>query len=121
MSAAAQQARRARALEFLAGLKVGDEVMVDATTGPVTVQKTLHHADGFGETYSQQVSVGYGPGRWNRMVSANALAAGLVHLHRAPTPDQSFCDVALHQQCSGYTEDEGDPETCMCSCHDPSS
>ena len=35
-----------------------------------------------------------------------------------PTPDQSYCDVGLHQQCSGYTEDEADPETCTCNCHD---
>lgn len=109
---------RSEALSFLATLKVGDEVMVDATTGPVTVQKALHHADGFGALYSQQVTVGYGPGRWNRSISAASMAAGFVYLHRAPTPDQSFCDVGLHQQCSGYTEDEGDPEPCMCSCHD---
>ena len=36
-----------------------------------------------------------------------------------PTPDQSYCDLGMHQQCSGYTEDESDPETCMCPCHDP--
>lgn len=35
-----------------------------------------------------------------------------------PTPDQSHCDVDDHQHCSGYTEDESDPETCMCECHD---
>lgn len=35
-----------------------------------------------------------------------------------PTPDQSYCDVGRHQQCSGYTEDEADPESCLCSCHD---
>jgi hypothetical protein len=35
-----------------------------------------------------------------------------------PTPDQTYCDLDMHQQCSGYTEDESDPETCMCSCHD---
>lgn len=37
----------------------------------------------------------------------------------APTVDQSYCDVNEHEHCSGYTEDEGDPETCMCHCHDP--
>lgn len=34
-----------------------------------------------------------------------------------PTPDQSYCDVARHAACSGYTEDEADPESCMCECH----
>lgn len=34
-----------------------------------------------------------------------------------PTKDQSYCDLLRHQQCSGYTEDEADPETCMCDCH----
>lgn len=38
-----------------------------------------------------------------------------------PTPDQSYCDLDMHQQCSGYTEDESDAETCMCSCHDETS
>ena len=33
------------------------------------------------------------------------------------SPDQSFCDVNDCQRCSGYTEDEADPETCMCECH----
>lgn len=38
---------------------------------------------------------------------------------RRPTPDQSYCNVGLHGPiCSGFTEDEGDPETCMCECHD---
>lgn len=32
--------------------------------------------------------------------------------------DQSYCDIGMHQQCSGYTEDDMDAETCMCSCHD---
>ena len=36
---------------------------------------------------------------------------------REPTSDQSYCDVGRHQECSGYTEDEADPETCMCLCH----
>lgn len=35
-----------------------------------------------------------------------------------PTPDQTYCDVGRHQQCTGYTEDEADPESCMCPCHD---
>lgn len=35
-----------------------------------------------------------------------------------PTRDQSYCDVARHLQCSGYTEDENDAETCLCNCHD---
>lgn len=35
-----------------------------------------------------------------------------------PTLDQSYCDLNRHQGCSGYTEDESDPETCMCNCHD---
>ena len=36
-----------------------------------------------------------------------------------PTKDQSYCDVGQHGRCSGHTEDELDPETCFCSCHDP--
>lgn len=36
-----------------------------------------------------------------------------------PTRDQSYCDLGRHLACSGYTEDEGDPETCLCFCHDP--
>lgn len=37
-----------------------------------------------------------------------------------PTPDQSYCDVGRHAPvCSGYTEDEADPESCMCTCHNP--
>lgn len=35
-----------------------------------------------------------------------------------PTPDQTYCDLGDHQHCGGYTEDESDPETCMCNCHD---
>lgn len=35
-----------------------------------------------------------------------------------PTRDQSYCDIGRHQQCSGYTEDEADPETCVCTCHE---
>lgn len=35
-----------------------------------------------------------------------------------PTLDQSYCDVGRHLQCSGYTEDEADPESCLCTCHD---
>lgn len=36
-----------------------------------------------------------------------------------PTADQSWCDLGRHAPvCSGYTEDEADPETCMCECHD---
>lgn len=34
-----------------------------------------------------------------------------------PTLDQSYCDLSMHEHCSGYTEDESDPETCMCDCH----
>lgn len=37
---------------------------------------------------------------------------------QTPTKDQSYCDVDNHQSCTGYTEDESDPETCMCRCHD---
>lgn len=36
-----------------------------------------------------------------------------------PTKDQSYCQVGDCQGCSGLTEDEADPETCMCSCHSP--
>ncbi|HMM95363.1 hypothetical protein [Phycicoccus sp.] len=36
-----------------------------------------------------------------------------------PTLDQSRCDIGDHVRCTGYTEDERDPETCMCSCHIP--
>lgn len=36
-----------------------------------------------------------------------------------PTRDESYCDVGRHQQCSGYTEDDIDTETCLCNCHDP--
>lgn len=35
-----------------------------------------------------------------------------------PTKDQSYCDVGNHPACSGHTEDQSDPESCMCSCHD---
>lgn len=38
---------------------------------------------------------------------------------REPTPDESLCDTGNHQQCSGYTEDESDPESCFCDCHNP--
>ena len=60
--------------------------------------------------------------------AASARSESDVHLDPAgpagppslpePTPDQSYCDVGLHQMCSGYTEDENDPETCFCECHD---
>ena len=36
----------------------------------------------------------------------------------APTRDQTWCEVGEHDNCSGYTEDESDPESCYCSCHD---
>ena len=36
-----------------------------------------------------------------------------------PTRDESYCDLDAHDACSGYTEDESDPETCFCLCHDP--
>lgn len=35
-----------------------------------------------------------------------------------PTKDQSHCDLEQHDYCTGYTEDESDPETCTCNCHD---
>lgn len=36
-----------------------------------------------------------------------------------PSKDQSYCDVGQHAPvCSGYTEDEADPESCFCTCHD---
>lgn len=36
-----------------------------------------------------------------------------------PTLDQSYCDVDQHApRCTGYTQDERDPETCNCDCHD---
>jgi hypothetical protein len=31
--------------------------------------------------------------------------------------DESWCDVGQHQACPGYTQDESDPETCLCECH----
>lgn len=73
---------KSEALSLLASLEVGDIVLLtqDGKEQAVTVQKTLHHADGFGAIYSQQVTVGYGPGRWNRSVSAASLAAGYVDL-----------------------------------------
>lgn len=37
---------------------------------------------------------------------------------KGPTPDESHCDLGHHDFCTGYTEDEADPETCMCECHD---
>lgn len=37
---------------------------------------------------------------------------------RETTSDQSYCEVGRHQACGGYTEDESDPESCMCDCHD---
>lgn len=37
---------------------------------------------------------------------------------REPTKDQSHCYVGQHEFCSGYTEDEADPESCDCTCHD---
>ncbi|MER2142165.1 MAG: hypothetical protein ABS888_00110 [Eubacteriales bacterium] len=36
-----------------------------------------------------------------------------------PTKDQSWCDLAMHEHCTGYTEDERDAESCTCNCHDP--
>lgn len=76
---------RSEALSTLASLEVGDTVVVDQTT--CTVQRRLHHADGFGAVYSQQVTVGFGPGRWNRSVSAAAMADGLVTLDTPPTKE----------------------------------
>lgn len=35
-----------------------------------------------------------------------------------PTKDQSYCDVGGHFNCGGVTNDEADPEPCMCNCHD---
>lgn len=36
-----------------------------------------------------------------------------------PTLDQSYCDVDQHApRCTGYTQDERDPEACNCDCHD---
>lgn len=37
---------------------------------------------------------------------------------RVPSSDQSYCEVGRHLACSGYTEDEQDPEGCLCDCHD---
>lgn len=39
-------------------------------------------------------------------------------VEESPTADQTYCDFQMHLQCSGYTEDESDPESCMCDCHD---
>lgn len=36
-----------------------------------------------------------------------------------PTADQTWCDIGTHAPiCGGYTEDESDPESCYCECHD---
>ena len=77
-------ATQSEALSLIARLKVGDAVVLtqDGNDLHVTVQKELHHADGFGHVYSQQVKVGYGPGRWNREVSVNTIADGFVALRR---------------------------------------
>ena len=54
----------------------------------------------------------------NRSVP-DLLGALIAAVDRARNPmlDESYCDVYRHQACSGYTEDEFDPETCMCDCH----
>jgi hypothetical protein len=67
------------ARNFLADLRPGDPVRikVDDDYAHVTVQRPLRSADpgGFGSTESSRVTVGYGPGRWNREVTVEALAA----------------------------------------------
>lgn len=80
------------ALSLLSSMRVGEVVWVelDGRSQEVTVQSELHHPDGFGHVYSQQVKVGYGPGRWNREITPAAMAAGYVSLTRSDS--QRTCD-----------------------------
>ena len=35
-----------------------------------------------------------------------------------PARDQSYCETGWHDLCTGYTDDEFDPESCICDCHE---
>jgi hypothetical protein len=63
---------------MLLSLRQGDPVQVrsDGRYLAVTVQREIHSADpgGFGSTESRRITVGFGPGRWNREVTVEALA-----------------------------------------------
>ncbi|MGZ6576708.1 MAG: hypothetical protein ACXVHJ_37740 [Solirubrobacteraceae bacterium] len=56
------------------------------------------------------------PGDWYREQCIKAMEDAA--LGRTPSPDQTECDFGRHLACTGYTQDESDPESCMCACHD---
>ena len=81
----------AAARTFLATLKPGDAVIL--TDGgkelAVTVQRPLGHTEGFGHPHSAAVTVGFGPGRYNREVSAHTMIESGVGLVRDPNQRNS--------------------------------
>lgn len=74
----------AEAHSFLASLAVGDAVTLtqDGRAVDLTVQRALTRADGggFGHPHSATITIGYGPGRYNRELSAVTLADGFATL-----------------------------------------
>lgn len=64
-------------------LQVGDPVVVvaDGRSHRVTVQRAVDPGE-FAAPESRTVTVGFGPGRWNREVSNAAQRAGYVQLYR---------------------------------------
>ena len=70
----------AEAHSLLASLAVGDAVTLtqDGRAVDLTVQAAI--GGGFGHPHSSTVTVGYGPGRYNRELSAATLAYGFVTL-----------------------------------------
>lgn len=72
---------RRDAFKLLASLRTGDTVTLtrDGRTNVVTVQRTTIKPDGsqFGSWDYANVTVGYGPGRWNTEVNAAGIEAGL--------------------------------------------
>jgi hypothetical protein len=73
------------ARELIHSLREGQDVVLtqDGRDMEVTVQRAVHHPDGFGSPGSYAVKVGYGVGRYNTSVSISRLTAGFCKLRRA--------------------------------------
>jgi hypothetical protein len=83
---AALAADKHAAHRLLASLRVGDVVTVteDSRDSEMTVQRELSRPGGVGSWDGDAVvKVGYGPGRYNREISAGTIAGGYVALRRA--------------------------------------
>lgn len=77
--------RTREAFNLLASLREGDAVLVtqDGRESTMYVSRDLHRADGaYGSWEGSRVTVTFGPGRYSREISADAVGNGYVSIVR---------------------------------------